>query len=61
MIKKTLKIPLTINIIIEMQVMISMMKHLIKVHTILTINLYMDKKIKIIINTKIFNKQIMDT
>ena len=61
MIKKTLKIPLTINITIKMQVMISMMKHLIKVHTILTINQYMDKKIKIIINTKIFNKQIMDT
>ena len=61
MIKKTSKIPLTINITIEMQVMISMMKHLIKVHTILTINQYMDKKIKIIINTKIFNKQIMDT
>jgi hypothetical protein len=61
MIKEALKIPLTINIIIEMLVMINTMKHLIKVHIISTTNLYMDKKIKTITNIKIFNKQIMDT
>ena len=60
MIKEALKIPSTINIKIEMLVMINMMKHLIKVHIILTTNPYMDKIIKIITNIKIFNKQIMD-